>query len=405
MRNRKSFTEPDTRQSPSPVSLSLDRITKMTARDARVLGALCRLGETVRRLGPTLSAIVERYSGSPVKLRVVLPVDPQDVVCQLPGPGFEGMAVRIRVVDPPSDALLMIPGTLCRVLTSSVLGTSKGSFAMDAVVQQAVLTHLVADVLRALPTFLPAARLHGVTAVSEDDGHMFGEQDTVLHLRVRAGAARDLVTLVMPEPRLIEAARAPWVARVLGPCSGAKNICLPVCVVMGGTWLTMDQVRGLEPSDIVILDDVAPGWPLAADEKEALCDLRIHGAGHDGFLVRARVRGSDLVVMMEDRSVLEGDMHSEQDRTTVDGSATDGEELTEPGLERVRQVQARVVVEVARTSLPVEQLLGLSSGTVIALDRPPSMEVTLTAQGRELAHGVLVQVEGELAVKVLKVLR
>jgi flagellar motor switch/type III secretory pathway protein FliN len=42
---------------------------------------------------------------------------------------------------------------------------------------------------------------------------------------------------------------------------------------------------------------------------------------------------------------------------------------------------------------------------VIPLGRPLSAEVTLTAGGRGIAHGVLVEVEGEIGVQVLKLIR
>ena len=54
--------------------------------------------------------------------------------------------------------------------------------------------------------------------------------------------------------------------------------------------------------------------------------------------------------------------------------------------------------------MSVGQLQALAPGTVIPLERPVSAEVTLTVGGRELAHGVLVDVEGEIGVQVLKVI-
>jgi flagellar motor switch/type III secretory pathway protein FliN len=69
----------------------------------------------------------------------------------------------------------------------------------------------------------------------------------------------------------------------------------------------------------------------------------------------------------------------------------------------VRDLPVEVAVEAARIELSVDEIASLSPGSIISLERPLSAEVTLTSAGSILAYGVLVSVEGEMGVQILKV--
>lgn len=60
-----------------------------------------------------------------------------------------------------------------------------------------------------------------------------------------------------------------------------------------------------------------------------------------------------------------------------------------------------VVAEVGRVSLRGDELAGLVQGAVVALGvTTPNLGVTLTSGGRPVAHGILVDVDGELGVRI-----
>jgi flagellar motor switch/type III secretory pathway protein FliN len=61
-----------------------------------------------------------------------------------------------------------------------------------------------------------------------------------------------------------------------------------------------------------------------------------------------------------------------------------------------------VTVELARFTLSLQQLAELREGEVLLTGRPLGESVTLRAGGRVLASGELVDVDGEVGVRVLR---
>ena len=70
------------------------------------------------------------------------------------------------------------------------------------------------------------------------------------------------------------------------------------------------------------------------------------------------------------------------------------------GADALRNVPVRVWAELGRSNLPVGRAVGLSSGTVVELDRAVDEAVELYVSGRRFAAGELVLVDGEWAVRV-----
>jgi len=52
-----------------------------------------------------------------------------------------------------------------------------------------------------------------------------------------------------------------------------------------------------------------------------------------------------------------------------------------------------------------DQLLRLKLGEVINLERPPNEIVDLVANGKVVARGELVEIDGQLGVKIIKILK
>jgi flagellar motor switch/type III secretory pathway protein FliN len=62
-----------------------------------------------------------------------------------------------------------------------------------------------------------------------------------------------------------------------------------------------------------------------------------------------------------------------------------------------------VSVELARFTMPLEELGALRTGEVVATGRAVGERVTLRAGGHALAVGELVDVDGEVGVRLLRV--
>ncbi|MGH3497804.1 MAG: flagellar motor switch protein FliN [Nocardioidaceae bacterium] len=71
-----------------------------------------------------------------------------------------------------------------------------------------------------------------------------------------------------------------------------------------------------------------------------------------------------------------------------------------PGLEMLHGVMMEVTVELGRTRLPVRELLALTPGAVLELDRAAGSPVDLLVNGRLIARGEVVVVDEDFGLRV-----
>ena len=73
-------------------------------------------------------------------------------------------------------------------------------------------------------------------------------------------------------------------------------------------------------------------------------------------------------------------------------------------LRMLRDVQLPVSIRFGRTDLTLRQALQLRNGSVIELDVPPDAPVEILVNGRPIARGEVVTVDGNWAVRVQEIL-
>lgn len=383
----------------------VDGLMGLTSREAAVLEGLGRLCEGLAALDPTVGAVVSRYAGADVRIRYQPPLSAQDARVR-DVDAFEGVVARLVAGEPSVAVRLLLPGTLCDVLACEVLGCGRSEVGvLDGALSEAVVLHLLADVLRALPDELPVVRLESLTTVGPQGPPALSDAEVVWHVRLRVRDHRDLVSVTMPAAAVAELGRARWLMRLVESRANAEGLRFFVSLVVGVTTLPLAQIGRLEPTDVVIVDVCAPDLEPELDADPLGCDMVIGSGGRDVFIAPAGISERSLVVGRGESVVWEDAMLEEDEGTIVDDRRGPRAEDEEDATRTVRELPVRVVVEVARTSLSVARLLSLAPGTVLPLERPASAEVTLRAQGRDIAHGVLVRIEDELGVEILKVER
>ena len=77
-------------------------------------------------------------------------------------------------------------------------------------------------------------------------------------------------------------------------------------------------------------------------------------------------------------------------------SSTEGGE----GAELLNDIPLHVSVEVARVAVTAEEVVSMRAGQVMQLGRTPSSAVELSVNGKIVAQGELVEVDGQLGVKI-----
>jgi flagellar motor switch protein FliN len=73
-------------------------------------------------------------------------------------------------------------------------------------------------------------------------------------------------------------------------------------------------------------------------------------------------------------------------------------------LSRLNEVEMTLTVEIGRTRMPIRNVLGLEVGAVVELDRAVGAPADILLNGRLIAHGEVVVIDSEFAVRVTRIL-
>ncbi|MES2093298.1 MAG: flagellar motor switch protein FliN [Actinomycetota bacterium] len=169
---------------------------------------------------------------------------------------------------------------------------------------------------------------------------------------------------------------------------------------------------------IVFLDPVATADAAAADSQlVSIVDVlrpaldAAAGALGSGVLGDARV---------EDATALFSDPMTEVFALSAGGSAAGwfairvreslagagplSQESLVSNLSRINNVEMALTVEIGRTRMSVRDVLGLEPGAVIELDRSAGAPADVLLNGRLIAHGEIVVVDQDYAVRITEIL-
>ncbi len=87
-------------------------------------------------------------------------------------------------------------------------------------------------------------------------------------------------------------------------------------------------------------------------------------------------------------------MSPESEGDALDSNKPEGSEL-------LADIPLQLAVELARVPVTADEVVALKVGQVIELHRSPGEPVELSVNGKVVARGELVEVEGQLGVRVL----
>ncbi|MBN8617110.1 MAG: type III secretion system cytoplasmic ring protein SctQ, partial [Deltaproteobacteria bacterium] len=183
-------------------------------------------------------------------------------------------------------------------------------------------------------------------------------------------------------------------ARAIPASIGDVGVALGIRV--GRARLSAGEVRSLGVGDVLLPDE------LAAERHEGAprwSEARLVGRG-GGVVVRLsrgdegwRVEGVERASVVRSATIVEETM-------SEDAQAVRTDELSE-----VAEVPVELAIELGRIELRVRELAALVPGRVISARLPVGREVTLRAGDRVVAEGELVDIDGELGVRITRVAR
>lgn len=332
-------------------------------------------------------------------------------------------------------AVLEIELPLAHAAVDTLLGGAGEAVGVRPLtdIEEGVASFVILEALKALvPAMegLPKLRLEGVARGLDEAITRLSEEGPVLvvQLRARLGSQEGMVRLFVPsgvldvmEPAQVagqrRAALQADIQAHLGRLSSAR------------TWLRAEiaqaeissgDLSSLRVKDVVLVDAFS-ARPDRGEEGTArlLVGLARKGClAADVFLEDGQYRARITGLVPGDQSFPRR-VPSEADESAADALGESGdEEFTNPEMRNplaesgavddrmdsgdlLGDIPLQISVELARVPVTAEQVVALRVGQVVELRRAPGEPVDLSVNGKVIARGELVEVEGQLGVRVL----
>jgi type III secretion system YscQ/HrcQ family protein len=361
----------------------LPRVPRSTV--AILRGVIAQLDAVDPAAGETaLGAIL----GAPVSVRLgpVVAVRREEI------PQFLGSALRVCVTLARGERRAVVVGdaafavALCgRVLSGApelpaprpLTAAEEGVVALLALTWIGAGCHCATDAVRTSDE-QGGPWLHGVAQDVVRAAAVFADPWViVLDVQARVGSLAGTVHVLLPEA-LVTAAP-------LTPISGLRRLelCPVRChVELGRGLVPAAQVAALAAGDVVMLDDLR-----LHPERGGPAQLR---AGHLVFPLRV---APDGVAMVAD---------APREVSSCEGDPMPENPTGVPSSERLAALEVEVAAEIGRVVLSGREIAGLAPGAVVELRRPLGGPVDLLVHGRLVARGELVDVDGEVGVRVVE---
>ncbi len=300
-----------------------------------------------------------------------------------------GVVVRLAGVG-ERWGLAVIDRVLAVALAGRVLGIDSAStpelpaprqptLAETGAIELLVQLLVEEQPLRVVGVVEPDALL-GVMGTLADDALVH-----VLEARVDSPVGTGAARLIVPDA--IAAAAMPVRSRpsLLRRRERLASQNVQLVVELARVRLAGARIGEARVGDVVAFDQPAPG-PAASVEVR----LRVGGGA-----LSAEVRGDALHITHAFRLYEGAQMIEDPSSRTPEPAASD---------QLLRELNVEIVCELGRVSMSGRELVELEPGAVIPVPRPLAGPIDLTVGGRLIARGELVDLEGDLGVRLTEIL-
>lgn len=298
--------------------------------------------------------------------------------------------------------LLEIELPLAHAAIDLLLGGAGETVGLRALsdIEEGVMSYLILEMLKALgPQLsdgLPRLRLLDlVKGVDQALSIVTHEEHLgLVQFRCTLGTHEGYLRLLVPCSVLAELSapgdsagarqrRAAQARANLGRIAGASTV---LRVEIGRGELSSGDLNALGPGDVVLLEELS----VRSDQ----------GEGGTGFLKL----GSGLGRRLDAEIYLEEGTYRAKvtglSSAHLQGKSVDQSDQKAEGSELLGEIPLQIAVELARIPVTAEQVVGLKVGEVLELGRGPGEPVDLSVNNRLIGRGELVEVEGQLGVRV-----
>ncbi len=162
-----------------------------------------------------------------------------------------------------------------------------------------------------------------------------------------------------------------------------------------------DDVLDIE-GDIDLVDEFEDAGPLptaGSVESESVLELDENQESGEGLL--------DEVKLPEENSLPADSTEPEESayEPVEEPAAGAAKRMSEELLKVAPDIPVNLVAVIGKVNTSVAELIELRQGYVVDLKRPPAETVDLVANGKLVARGELVEIDGRLGVRIEKLVR
>ncbi len=328
---------------------------------------------------------VERGLGGPLAFRLVecFVARARDLEALL-----SGIVVRL-VAAGDRYGLVVIDRVLAIALADRALGIDRAVVPELAAPRAPTLAE--AGVIELLVQLLVEAQPVQVVGIVEPD-ELLGlmgalSDDALVHVlsgRVESAVGTGAVRLIVPQSLMLAVAPVRSRASALRRRRRLESIRVEVAIELARVAADRALLAELRLRDVLAFDVPSP-----ARDAPVPIALRF-GRGALQGLASDRITITDAFTLYEGATPM-----------STDASPRTGEDAGADQL--LRELPVEIVCEVGRVSMSGRELLELEPGAVIPVPRPLAGPVDLTVGGRLVARGELVDVEGDLGVRITEI--
>jgi flagellar motor switch protein FliM len=304
-------------------------------------------------------------------------------------------------------------------------------------IEEGVMTYLIIETLKALsPSLdpsLPKLRIEGVVRGYEDIQGLIPETENLAVVQLKAvfGPHSGYVRIVIPEDVLSTAnpptdatvRRARRAADAEAHLTRLRNVKAWVRAEIGQIEIAATELAQLRERDVVLVDQLSCR-PDQGEGGTAKLKVGFGRAGHleaeivveDGRF-HAKVTGINVGgppppgqqdVSDEAPPPEEGDAPPEGedgDESTTPGSIRGRNDVDDAqgagGADLMNDIPLQIAVEIGRVATTAEEVVALKVGHVFDLNRVAGEPLDLSVNGKVVARGELVEIDGNLGVRIL----
>lgn len=420
-----------------------NNLEKVSKRHVQLVKNLEWMLPNVRSSGEVSSGVRRRLREM-LEEEVSLQADYVHVVPMSQLQHYVGETTFLAVLTPQPNktrGLLEVELGLAHHAIDMLLGGSGDAVALRPLtdLEEGVMTYLIIETLKALsPSLdpgLPKLRIEGVVRGFEDIRGLIPDHEnlTVVQLKAVFGGHAGYLRLVIPEdvlsianpPTDAAVRRARRVADAEAHLSRLSNVKTSVRAEIGNVEITSAELAQLSERDVVLVDALSCR-PDQGEGGTARLKVGYGRAGHleaeivveDGRF-KAKVTGinvggppppgsGDEAVEeppADEGGGDEGAPDEAQDESTTPGSVRGRNDVEDAqsagGADLMNDIPLQIAVELGRVSTTAEEVVALKVGHVFDLNRVAGEPLDLSVNGKVVARGELVEIDGNLGVRIL----